>query len=140
LAVVRKSEFAEMCNVSKGRVTQWITAGLIDGAAIVGEGQRALINVDLACAQLQERLATDERYGLNGLSTNISTTTISPGPRERNRKHSDIAFPPRPTRSKRPREAADAAKAARAVAPSSAQNCRTGGQPVRVAGRLKVAG
>jgi hypothetical protein len=129
-----------MCNVSKGRVTQWITAGLIDGAAIVGEGQRALINVDLACAQLQERLATDERYGLNGLSTNISTTTISPGPRERNRKHSDIAFPPRPTRSKRPREAADAATAARAVAPSSAQNCRTGGQPVRVAGRLKVAG
>ena len=80
MPVVRKSEFAEMCNVSKGRVTQWITAGLIDGAAIVGEGQRALINVDLACAQLQERLATDERYGLNGLSTNISTTTISPRP------------------------------------------------------------
>ena len=99
MPVVRKSEFAKLCNVTKGRVTQWITQRLIDGAAIVGEGQRALIDVDLACAQLQERLATDERYGLNDLSTNISTTT-GPGPRERMRKHSDIAFPPRPTRSK----------------------------------------
>jgi hypothetical protein len=61
-------------------VTQGLQEGKIDGAAIVGSGQRALINVDLACAQLQERLATDERYGLNGLSTNISTTTISPRP------------------------------------------------------------
>ena len=80
MAVVRKSEFAEMCNVSKRRVTQWLREGKIDGAAIVGIGQRALIDVDLACAQLQERLATDKRFGLNGLSTNISTTTISPRP------------------------------------------------------------
>ena len=82
-----------MCNVSKRRVTQWLREGKIDGAAIVGIGQRALIDVDLACAQLQERLATDKRFGLNGLSTNISTTTISPRPAKRTRKHSDIAFP-----------------------------------------------
>ena len=100
MAVARKSEFAKLCNVTRGRVTQWITQRLIDGAAIVGSDRRALIDVDLACAQLQKRLVADERYGLNGLSTNISTTTISPGPRERTRKHSDIAFPPRPTRSK----------------------------------------
>ena len=67
MSLVRKSEFAEMRGVSPGRVSQWIAAGQIDGAAIVGSGQRGLINVDLACAQLQERLATDERYGLNGL-------------------------------------------------------------------------
>jgi hypothetical protein len=84
LSLVRKSEFAEMRGVSPGRVSQWIAAGQIDGAAIVGSGQRGLINVDLACAQLQERLATDERYGLNGLSTNISTTTISPRPARAN--------------------------------------------------------
>ena len=42
--------------MTKGRVTQWITQRLIDGAAIVGSGRRALIDVDLACAQLQERL------------------------------------------------------------------------------------
>jgi hypothetical protein len=71
LPVVRKSEFAEMCNVSKGRVTQWITAGLIDGAAIVGEGRSAAIDVELAMAQLQERLSINERFGLNGLDTNL---------------------------------------------------------------------
>jgi hypothetical protein len=77
LSLVRKSEFAEMRGVSPGRVSQWIAAGQIDGAAIVGSGQRALINVELACAQLQERLAVGERFGLNGLSTNLEA---SPAP------------------------------------------------------------
>jgi hypothetical protein len=79
LSLVRKSEFAEMRGVSPGRVSQWIAAGQIDGAAIVGSGQRALINVELACAQLQERLAVDERFGLNGLSTNLDPKTPAPG-------------------------------------------------------------
>jgi hypothetical protein len=74
LSLVRKSEFAEMRGVSPGRVSQWIAAGQIDGAAIVGSGQRALINVELACAQLQERLAVDERFGLNSLSTNLEAS------------------------------------------------------------------
>ena len=127
-----------MCNVSKGRVTQWITQRLIDGAAIVGDGKRALIDVDLACAQLQERLATDERYGLNGLSTNISTKTISPRPARANAETFRYRIPAEADALEAladklaEREAADAAKAARALAPSSAQNCRTGGQPVRV--------
>ena len=46
-----------MCNVSKGRVTQWLTAGLIDGT-IGGEGRSAAIDVDIAQAQLKERRAT----------------------------------------------------------------------------------
>jgi hypothetical protein len=130
--------FAEMRNVTKARVTQWITAGQISGAAIVGSGQRALIDIDLASAQLQERLATDERYGLSGLSTKISTTTISPRLARANAETFRHRIPAEADALEAladklaKREAADAAKAARAVAPSSAQNCRTGGQPVRV--------
>jgi hypothetical protein len=55
----------------KSRVSQWITAGLISGAAIVGEGRGAKIDAAMALKQLKERLAVDERCGENGLSTNL---------------------------------------------------------------------
>ena len=71
MTLVRKSEFAKLCNVSNGRISQWITAGHISGDAIVGEGQRAMLDVDLAREQLKERLDTDQRYGINGLDTNL---------------------------------------------------------------------
>jgi hypothetical protein len=35
--------------------------GKISGAAIVGDGRSVKIDIELACAQLQERLAVDER-------------------------------------------------------------------------------
>jgi hypothetical protein len=63
---VRKSVFAEMRGVSPGRLSQWLKEGKIDGAAIIGTGQRALLGSELALAQLRERLAVDERFGLNG--------------------------------------------------------------------------
>jgi hypothetical protein len=74
-----------MINVSNGRVSQWLTAGQIDGAAIVGTGQRALLDADLALAQLNLRLNTEQRYGVNGLSTNLDGET------ERQRWHSGPA-------------------------------------------------
>ena len=74
MTLVRKSEFAKQCNVSNGQVSQWLTEGKIDGAAIVGTGQRSMLDVELAKAQLRERLAVDERFGLNGLNTNLEPT------------------------------------------------------------------
>ena len=71
MAVVRKSEFAKLCNVSKGRVTQWITSGILDGAALVGEGRLAMIDVDIGRAQVMERRAVNESCGLNGLNTKL---------------------------------------------------------------------
>ena len=71
MAVVRKSEFAAMCNVSQGRVSQWLTEGKIDGAAIIGTGRSAKIDVDLAMAQVKSRRAVDESCGLNGLGTKL---------------------------------------------------------------------
>jgi transcriptional regulator with XRE-family HTH domain len=69
--LMRKSDFAKRCGVSKGRVSQWLKAGQIDGPAIVGEGRGAKLDAALALAQLKLRLSTDERFGWNGLSTNL---------------------------------------------------------------------
>lgn len=68
--VVTKSEFAEICGVSKGRVSQWISEGKIDDGALVGEGPRARINVGEARTQLDQRLDISQRLG-NGAATNI---------------------------------------------------------------------
>lgn len=72
--LVSKGEFAAMINVSPGRVSQFIAAGQISAAAMVGSGQRAKINVERAKADLRLTLDVSQRLG-NGASTNID-----PGP------------------------------------------------------------
>ncbi|MDO3434344.1 hypothetical protein QWJ46_16815 [Rhizobium sp. CBN3] len=67
---VSKSEFAAMINVSPGRVSQFIAAGQISAAAIVGTGQRAKINVDRAKADLRLSLDVSQRLG-NGIDTRL---------------------------------------------------------------------
>ena len=69
--LVKKSTFAALRGVTPGRVSQWVAKGQIGGAAIVGEGQRAQIDVDLATAQLRERLDPNQRFGLKGLGTRL---------------------------------------------------------------------
>jgi hypothetical protein len=69
---VRKSEFARLCRVSPGRVSQWISEGKIGPEALVGEGQRAKINVQLAFEHLKERLDPAQRFSTNGLSTRLN--------------------------------------------------------------------
>jgi len=81
MSVVRKSDFAKMRNVSQGRVSQWIKAGQISGAAIIGEGRSAMIDSKLALVQLQERLSINERFGLNGLNTKLDDD-VEPPPEE----------------------------------------------------------
>jgi hypothetical protein len=71
MTLMRKSEFARRCNLSKSRISQYLSAGMIDGAAIVGTGRSAKLDAAVALAQLKLRLSTDERYGLNGLSTRL---------------------------------------------------------------------
>jgi hypothetical protein len=69
--IVSKAEFSRRCNVDRSRVTQWRRAGQLSGAALVGEGRFAKIDAAVALKQLKERLATNERFGLNGLNTNL---------------------------------------------------------------------
>lgn len=76
--IVRKSDFAALVGVSPGRVSQWISEGKITGEALVGEGRSAMIRVDVARAQVRERLDVSQRFGANGLSTNLGPETPVP--------------------------------------------------------------
>lgn len=69
-AVASKGEFARRCNVSPGRVSQWISSGQIGPDALVGEGRSAQILVDKALSQLKRRLDVSQRFG-NGLGTRL---------------------------------------------------------------------
>lgn len=51
-----KGEFAALMKVSPGRVSQWIAEGKIKGAALIGDGPRAKINVPVAQQQLGRSL------------------------------------------------------------------------------------
>jgi hypothetical protein len=63
---VSKAEFAEIMNVSRQRVSQWLNARQIDGEALVGDGRTARINVEIARQQLSERLSLSQHLGANG--------------------------------------------------------------------------
>jgi hypothetical protein len=63
---VSKAEFAELMGVTRQRVSQWLGARQIDGAALIGEGRGARINVELARRQLDARLDLGQRLGANG--------------------------------------------------------------------------
>lgn len=68
--IVAKGKFAEMMNVSPGRVSQWLSEGKISGDAIVGDGRMAKINVSVARQQLASSIDIGQSLG-NGLSTNL---------------------------------------------------------------------
>jgi hypothetical protein len=68
--IVTKGRFAELRNVSPGRVSQWITEGKIRPDALVGDGRNAKINVTIATLQLRNSLDINQRAG-NGLDTNL---------------------------------------------------------------------
>jgi len=59
--VVTKTAFASIVGVSGARVSQWLADGKLDGEAIVGQGHRARIRVDVARTQLKQRLNITQR-------------------------------------------------------------------------------
>ncbi len=67
---VSKGDFARICNVSPGRVTQWIQEGKISGPALVGEGRSARIVPSIARKQIKARTDSGQAFG-NGLKTNL---------------------------------------------------------------------
>ncbi len=69
-AAVSKGRFAELTNVSPGRVSQWISEGKIKPDALIGEGRNAKINVEKATLQLRASLDISQRTG-NGLDTKL---------------------------------------------------------------------
>ena len=70
-ALETKTAFAKRCNVTPGRVSQWIAEGKISPASIEGDGRRAKIRVMNALTDLQRNLDPSQRLG-NGASTRLS--------------------------------------------------------------------
>lgn len=73
--VMPKGQFATLCGVSAGRVSQWISEGKIGGDALVGEGRTARIRVSVAQEQLQRRLDVGQRLG-NGIGTRLDAAPV----------------------------------------------------------------
>lgn len=69
--LVRCVDFAQSQGVTRGRVSQWISSGLIGPEAIAGAGRKIRIRPAIALAHLRERLDVKQRFGLNGLSTRL---------------------------------------------------------------------
>ena len=67
---VTKGEFARICNVLPGRVSQWISEGKLSKVAMHGTGRRAKIRVEVALADLNRNLDIDQRFG-NGITTRL---------------------------------------------------------------------
>jgi hypothetical protein len=70
VATVGKAEFAAYIGVSPGRVSQYIAEGKISGDALVGPGRASRIRVEIAVAQLRERLDPGQMTG-NGKTTRL---------------------------------------------------------------------
>lgn len=69
--ILTKGEAAAELNVSPGRISQYISEGKIYGAAIVGEGRSARINVTVARQQLRAGIDIGQRLG-NGINTRLA--------------------------------------------------------------------
>ena len=76
--LMRKGAFAKMINVTPGRVSQYIKARQIDGAAIVGTGRAAMLDPAVAIKQLQLRLDDTQMATMNGLNTKLDHVFAPP--------------------------------------------------------------
>lgn len=82
--IASKAEFAHLCNVTPGRVSQWLAEGKTSPASIVGGGRHARINVQLAQADLRgaldEAMARNEATGGTRLEMSAELHRIEPDP------------------------------------------------------------
>ncbi len=74
---VSKGEFASIIGVSPGRVSQYLAAGQISPAALVGQGRSAKILVERAKSDLRTSLDVGQRLG-NGIETRIDANHPAP--------------------------------------------------------------
>jgi DNA-binding transcriptional regulator YdaS (Cro superfamily) len=64
--IVTKAEFASLLGVSRPAVSQYISEKKISGAALVGSGHRAKINIAIARRQLNKNLDVVRHNSLSG--------------------------------------------------------------------------
>lgn len=81
--IITKSEFASRRGVSAAAVSQWIKAGRISGAALVGTGRAAMINVAEAERQLSARLDMGQQLAQASVRPTASATPPVDDPQSR---------------------------------------------------------
>lgn len=74
MQLLSKGEFARHIGVSPGRVSQYLTAGIIGADALEGEGRAARIVVHKAVEQIRARRHVGQALG-NGLLTRLDDDT-----------------------------------------------------------------
>lgn len=79
-ATMSKAEFAELIRVSPSRISQYLSGGILDDAALVGSGRSARIRVNVAIEQIRARREPSQATGLNGMRTQLRAIaeTFSP--------------------------------------------------------------
>ena len=93
MQTMSKGDFARECNVTPGRVSQWLSDGVIGSDCLDGEGRNARIIVDRAKAQIALRRDPGQAMG-NGLATRLDFGQVEPPPTdepERPLKRDDVA-------------------------------------------------
>jgi hypothetical protein len=76
---VTKGQLAKIAGVSPGRVSQWIAEGKINGAALIGEGRSAMINLEVAAQQLDISLDFEQRQAQAlAKQPSVPTSSIAP--------------------------------------------------------------
>jgi hypothetical protein len=92
MQTMSKGDFARECNVTPGRVSQWLSDGVIGRDCLDGEGRNARIIVDRAKAQIALRRDPGQAMG-NGLGTRLDFGPTEPSGDEPERpaKRDDVA-------------------------------------------------
>lgn len=93
MQTMSKGDFARECNVTPGRVSQWLSDGVIGRDCLDGEGRNARIIVDRAKAQIALRRDPGQAMG-NGLGTRLDfgpSEPQTPDEPERPQKRDDVA-------------------------------------------------
>lgn len=70
MTLMSKGDFAQHINVSKGRVSQYLAAGIIGPECLDGQGRSARIIVERAVEQIRQRRDIGQSLG-NGLGTRL---------------------------------------------------------------------
>lgn len=93
MQTMSKGDFARECNVTPGRVSQWLSEGVIGTDCLDGEGRNARIIVDRAKAQIELRRDPGQAMG-NGLGTRLDFGPVepeTPDEPQRPQKRDDVA-------------------------------------------------
>lgn len=77
--IVTKAGFADLMQVSKAAVSQWIKKGILTADSLVGEGRTAKVHVARAREDVRKNRDIGQAFG-NGIATKTGDDAVAPEP------------------------------------------------------------